>query len=179
MARFRLPEFSAGLESAVRIPFVGVNAIYIADTVILSEARANQPRAESKDPAFGGSADDVPGSSADKGPSTRPPSLRSVGLARDDRTRDVGLAGERLADRQFPARPRPSHRSPNGGSRPFLISAFIRGGRKFPHRRRARRQSVAQLAHRALEHWVPLLRRNLRQRFQHKAAFVQSRMWNR
>lgn len=73
----------------------------------MSEARESQSRAESKDPAFAGSADDALGSSADKaqGLSTRPSSLRSIGLARDDRFKsDLEVfrafvkAGERLAD---------------------------------------------------------------------------------
>ena len=81
----------------------------------MSEARANQSRAESKDPAFAHSGKEAPGSSAAEaqGPlrqaqgrlSTRPSSLRSVGLARDDRFKsDLEVfrafvkAGERLAD---------------------------------------------------------------------------------
>ena len=81
-----------------RIPFVGVNGIVLPDNVILSEARVNQPRAELKDPAFASAPDDARGSSADKaqGPSTRPPSLRSGGLARDDRfRRDLVILRER------------------------------------------------------------------------------------
>lgn len=90
-----------------RMPFVGVNGIYISDNVILSEARAHQSCGESKDPAPAGSTDNATRSSRHKtqGPSTRPSSLRSVGCARDDRFKndlDVFRAfvssGRRIAD---------------------------------------------------------------------------------
>jgi hypothetical protein len=101
---------------------VGVNGIVLPANVILSEGAAHQSGApskpafgllgwqsapESKDPALARTAEDAPRSSADQtqGPSTRPPSLRSVGLARDDRFKtDVEVfrafvkTGERLAD---------------------------------------------------------------------------------
>ncbi|HJS98414.1 MAG TPA: type ISP restriction/modification enzyme [Terriglobales bacterium] len=84
-----------------------MKGIVIQDNVILSEGAAHQPAPESKNPAFARAGDIASRSSTaqTQGPSTRPSSQRSGGLARDDRLQDdlsvfraLVKAGERLAD---------------------------------------------------------------------------------